>query len=430
MKVDNISPSNQIPNFKSKIAIDIGGSTTEGSCKIRYLTNEFKEITSLKTTVNSTGSKTFKDAQDFIDKIANKIKHIQLSGQKIIKEMGLDVSENILKSIVLLCPSYTFNNKALYTANLRSKENKPLKDIDFNKLPEILKNNGVSISDDIKLKVLQDAMGSGLAVAKKLHQKGMLNAGSYYTVAITGGGCGIASIRALTDDKALVESSGSSYLTDGLGVVKISKLGASAPSVIRNFCRAFGLDEETREDIASCGIGYLVTNPTFKIPNTPQGKHLNKILLTTNRYENIENDYGENWMRVKDNYLEKFEHARYNAINKYAHALARLAVIKQNEGSNGLIITGPLSSALDISCRNNYHTTLADWVLDKIEESYNTYELNKMKCKYDFQVYCSKDFSVEDNTAGAELAHDGKIIGNNRYNWLQIDLNKAVKEEE
>ena len=426
MKVSNVSSTT--PNFRSKIAIDVGASTTEGSCKIKYLTNDFKEILEKRTTVNDTGKKTFNGPSDFVNKIAEKIKFAQEEGKNIIAKMGLPASENILKSIVLMCPSYTFADKVLYTANLRNQDNKPLKDIDFRNLPSVLASKGVETDPDTKLKVLQDAMGSGLAITNKLFQKGMLKAGSYYTVAITGGGCGIANVRALTDDRALIDSSGSSYLSDSLGVVKISKLGASAPSVIRNFCKAFGMDEETTEDIASCGIGYIVTNPTSKMPDTPQGDKLKKVLLSTGRYETIENDFGEEWIKVKDNYLDKFEHARYNAINKYAHALAKLAVIKQNEGSNGMIITGPLAMALDTSCRNNYQTTLADWVLDKIEESYNTYELNKMKRKYDFQVHCSQAFAIKDNTAGARLALEGHFIGN-RYNWLEVDLSKIDKKE-
>ena len=132
-------------------------------------------------------------------------------------------------------------------------------------------------------------------------------------------------------------------------------------------------------------------------------------------------------IRVKKEYSEKFEHARYNAINKYAHALARLAVIKQNEGSNGLIITGPLAMALDRSCHNNYQTSLENWVMDKIEESYNTYELGKMKGAYEFKVICSDDFAIKDNTAGAKLAHNAKFIGKQRFNWLEVDLKEMSK---
>ena len=47
-----------------------------------------------------------------------------------------------------------------------------------------------------------------------------------------------------------------------------------------------------------------------------------------------------------------------------------------------------------------------------------------MKSKYDFQVHCSQDFAVKDNTAGASLAHEGNFIGNERFNWLEVDLNK------
>lgn len=413
------------PRFSSNMTMDIGGSTPEGSCKIAVTSDDGELLFKWETRVNRYGKKTFKD---FLNRVVIKIKEAQSETNSKIDELKLPESEKQINKLSFLVPSYVYNKEVLYLPNLRDKKHKPLRDIDFKKLPEMLKAQGVNISDNIIMKVYQDAIGAGLAVAEKLHDSKMLNAGKYYTVVITGGGCGIANIRGLNNNKILVDSSGSSYLTDGNSVVKVSKAGASAPAVIRNYCKAFGFNEELTEDIASCGIGEFVTEHEFQVPETPQGQKLKSILLETGKYE-MKKINASNTMVLSptENYISKFEHARYNAINKYAHALARLAVIKQNEGSNGLIITGPLSRALNKSCEKDYKTTLSEWVKSKIDESYNTFELGKAKCKYNFEVYCGPEFEISDNTAAHNLINTANTIGEGRYNWLELDFNKLKR---
>lgn len=421
-----ISKIGYSPNFTSNIVVDIGGSTKEGSCKIDVSTNDTKQqIYKEKTRVNKYGEEKFVDANDFLNRISKRVAIAQKAANAEIDAKGLDPKEKQINKLSILVPSYVYDNQALFLANLKDANNKPLRDINFNNLPSLLAERGVQISPNLKVNCFQDAIGSGLAMAKRLKELGMLEPGKYYTVAITGGGCGVSNIRALNDDKILVDSSGSSYFTDNSGVQKVSTAGASAPSVIKNFCKALGLDEEITSDIASCGIGEFVTNKEFHVPSTPQGAKLEKLLIETEKYEKIgEDDDDRDILAPKTEFNEKFKHARYNAINKYAHALARFAVIKENEGSNGLIVTGPLARALDKSCREDYKTTLSDWITDKIDESYNTFELGKAKGRYDFQVYCGKEFEADDNTAGNELLNKAKMVGNSRFNWLEVDMGK------
>ena len=109
------------------------------------------------------------------------------------------------------------------------------------------------------------------------------------------------------------------------------------------------------------------------------------------------------------------------AIDKYADALARFAIIKENECANGLIITGALGMAIDRACRQN-GSSLSGIIENKILENYNTHEMNRIKDKHNFKVICNSDYALEDNTEAKETALNARFIGQNRYNWIEIDL--------
>ena len=76
MKILPVKPFT--PSFKGNISIDVGGSTREGSCKVTYTTNDFKNILhQCKGKVNEEGKSNFKDSQDFLNKLIGKIKIAQ-----------------------------------------------------------------------------------------------------------------------------------------------------------------------------------------------------------------------------------------------------------------------------------------------------------------------------------------------------------------
>ena len=417
------------PSFKSNITFDIGGSQREGSCKIYYATSEKDDVIyTTKTTVNTLGKTRFENSADFKNQIVKKVKKVQANNVNNISDMGYPEEENTIKSMTIFIPSYTSGAFAYYLPNHKNNDDRPLKDLDFSDMKELLIANGVKVSPDMRFMLLQDAMGTGLAVAQKLYNRGMLTKGKYYTTAITGGGCGITNIKMTSDDKVIIESSGSGYLSESMTLQKVSKVGASAPALIRNFCKSFGLNEEMQEDIQSCHKAEFVLNNPVEFKKDIATEKLKKLLLDTDKYEVLAENEKSYVISVKKDYEEMYKRSQRNAIDKYCLAFARLAIIKKNEGSNGLIITGPLARAVNRTAKENYQIGISDWVTGHLLGSFNTYELEKMQKTYNFQVFCDDRFALNDNTACKKLAHEAEFISPERGNWLEIST-KYLKEQ-
>lgn len=426
--IKNYSSQNYKPAFKSDIIFDIGGSQREGSCKIYYSTSETnEELFRDNTTVNQLGKKTFQDSSDFTNLLIDKIGKIQRAARKSVKEMGYDKDENAIKNVTIFLPSYTSNNFAFYLPNHRDKDSKPLKDLDFRTFRQRLIENGVEVAPNMKIKVCQDAMGTGLAMSKKLYDLGMLKEGKYYTACITGGGCGIANIEMPDSEKVIVKSSGSSYLSQSLSLQKVSRAGASAPAVIDNFCRAMGMNDELIEEIKSCHKAEFTMQETCVLPKNVKTRKLRDLLVESGKFEIKKEDDDSITMKVKDAYKGKFNIARRNAIDKYCLALARLAIIKKNEGSNGMIVTGKLAHAIDNVGKSVYKQGVADWTMQHLSQSFNSYELDKLQATYHFEVMCDDRFFIDDNTECKELAHLSEFVDPIRGNWLKLDV-KHLKD--
>ena len=396
-------------NFTAKILVDIGGSVKENSCKINILSNDGKDsFIKEKTIVNTPGERTYKSNDDFLDKLGGRIAPLV----KQLQKMDIPKEEKKINELIFFVPGYAHNNKLIYADNIRQANGKGSESVDFNEIKTrnaAFKHSGV--------RVVQDAMGCGIKVADELHKAGLLDKGSHYAVAITGGGCGIANIRAIDDDKAIVDASGSSYFTNTQGIVKIANMGASAPALIKNFCNAFGIDKALGEEIAKYGVGQMVTRHSFRLPEGKDG--LKEMLKATGRYH-FEGDM----VFVKESYTKKFNHARMYAVEHYADALARFGIIKENEGANGMIVTGPLAMAIDGVYQQLGYNGLAEVIEDKIIENYNTRELDEIKRFYGFKVICDDRFKLEDNTECKDLIVNSEFAGNNRYNWIEVDFSK------
>ncbi len=414
-------------NFKSRLLADIGGSVGENSLKMLLIENgSNKTIHKIKSIVNTQGKRIYQNQEDFLNKLSEKLSTLYKEG---LKQKPTD---DTVKEAVFFLPGTVHDNKLLYADNIRGITGLGMSNINFNEITAKLKEKGVKVAEDFKVRTFQDSMGSGLAVAQKLHDKGMIHAGDHYSVVITGGGCGISNIRAITDNSAIVDATGSSYFTNEQGLVKIANAGASASKLINNFCNAFGIEKQIGPQIASCGIGQVATSEIFMVPKNAQGKKLKNLLLSLEKLAPKDSTdphselvlkpmyklYDKNSIRVTDDFSKDFKHARYSAIDKYASSLAKFAVIKENEGANGLIITGPLGFALDSALRKHHAYSLSEMISQKIYESYNTQELDQIKNHNKFRVICNPEFNLPDNTEARDLALNSEFIGNNRFNWL------------
>lgn len=415
--------------FKSNITFDIGGSQREGSCKIYYATTpDDTEIYREHTTVNALGRRRFTDSEDFIDNIITKIAKIQKENKKEVKDMGYEADENILRNIAIFLPSYTMGDKAFYLPNLRNKEDKPLKGIDFSDFRDKLVAAGVEVSEDVNFKVIQDALGTGLAMTKRLYDKGMLKEGSLYAACITGGGCGVATIEAVDAENVIIKSSGSGYLSNSEGLQKVSKVGASAPALIEKFCRAMGFNEEVTADIKACHKAeFVLSRYSTYDKNDPKAIQLRELLLDTGCFEVESEDEKEFVIKIKNEYYPMYNTARRNAIDKYAEALARFGIIKKNEGSNGMIVTGMVAKAVDKAAKNSYDTSLSEWIMQHITQTYNSYELQMLQEVYDFKVICEDGFFIDNNTECGELIHLARFVGPFRRNWLKLSIKDFEK---
>lgn len=415
-------------SFKSNVIVDIGGSQREGSCKMRYETTEDTQpILTEDTTVNDLGKSRFVDSSDFKNHLIRRIGKVQKDGRRIVKEKGYEPSENAIRNVTIFLPSYTSDNYAFYLPNHRNINDRPLKDLDFRNLKKQMIDSGLEVAPDMKFKVIQDAMGTGLAMTQRLYDNGMLKEGSYYTAVITGGGCGISNIEMPDSEKVIIKSSGSRYFIQGNNMVKVSAEGASAPTFIKNFCKSMKMNDELIEDIKSCHKAEFTTSEVSKLPRNVKTEKLKDLLLESGMFEI--NDKNPNYIitKVKDEYRTEFDRARRHAIHQYCLALAGLGSIKKNEG-NGMIITGKFARALDAVARKHYKQGLADWTMRLMAQSYDSYEIEKMQqAAYHFEVMCDDRFFIDNNTECGKLAHKAEFVNPIRGNWLKLDV-KHLKD--
>ena len=425
MKVNTINFNNNTNNnrktsFKSRFLVDVGGSVGENSLKALIIPNNSSEtIFKMKDVVNTQGKRIYQDAEDFLKKLASKMATCYKKG------LAKNPEDKIVSEAVFFMPGTIKDNSniLLYADNIRNAEGVGMEGIDFDLIAQYLRENGVQLAKDFKVKACQDSMGSGLVMGQKLLDKGMYHEGDDYIVAITGGGCGLAYLSSDTNKFLRVLATGSGCSVNNHKATKLSHEGASVSELIKNFCNAFDIDKRTGEQIAKCGIGQVVSSEIFMIPKNAQGKRLKELLLSLRRpvfekdaYGNITNRtmqpvyelYDENSIRVTDSFSEDFKLARYSAIDKYAMVLKDFFHLNENKGVSGFIITGPLSFAMDKALRKHHGKSLAELVARKIK-TYNSHELDLIG--QDLKVICNPEFSMDDNTEARELAFKAVRIG-------------------
>ena len=226
MRVTDVKNNNL--NFKHKILIDIGASNPKGTLKIAAITDLGKQILKENTPnmyLNNT-VKGFKDGKDFIDKLAKVIKRTY--NRVLLKdksgEFPLSPKDKLLSGIAVFVPGTTIamngrNNGIAFMPNLRDRSDLALTNISFADYEKNLKRlpkeeTGIDINREFfNMVVTKDLGGAGVALARMMVKRNMLNEGDYVMGVMTGGGFGGCTVSLVRDEAipAFIEQVGKEY---------------------------------------------------------------------------------------------------------------------------------------------------------------------------------------------------------------------------
>lgn len=420
-----ISKINSNFNFRGQGVTDSGASVEESSFKIASANNQGIIIKKAKTTINTPGKLTFENSKDYVTR----------SVSKFAQNYYESDPKTGLTRLTMFAPGYVYKDEIVETPNLKGKDGKALSSISFANVKKMLLAQKIKLAKNFKFLVLQDSMGIGLSTIRnmvandaKAGTEKMLTPGKNYCVMMTGGGCGIAQIEALTDGKILVKGAGSNYLSSAKQSLRVSDEGASVKAVLKEFgAHLFPENEKVGEELVQAGIGQIVQSEKVSVEANTKSQKLMDALAKTGKYILTHDKKTNNiTFEIKPEFSKEFKTARDYSIRKYAHAIARFLPNRLAEGPNGLIITGPFAFGLDDCLKKNSSTTLPDLIKEEFRTFATKEYLNIMK-KHNFKIICDREhFGVTDNTDCAEILNYVRTCGDRR-NSLTVNL-KAYKK--
>lgn len=482
MLVQKISSLNSVKKndiaFKNRLTFDVGASDPRGSLKILVQDDKGKDLFEYKGFV-SDSTKGFVDNDDFTSKIAratdvesliakdiknidDQLLHNNLTvedAEKLeIKRLDLREKQEILQNqtpeekkvsgFALLLPGTIQGHIALFMANLRKTDEKSLTNVNLNNvILEAKKNNIVEFSDDFDINKdfipCKDLAGTGIGITQKVinHPKYEDNfSKGYYVVAVqTGGGFGAVDIKTKTDRKVDIETNECShdlFYDKKTGTEKrLGKLGASTGSVIENFSDVFGIN--SKDDVKALiktGLAQIATQSTIKLNNEKDAKAI-KVLLDTDAYEAINETSTATTLKVKDEYMDKFNEASRYAMESYADAIALHAITRINRGVNLYVLSGPLAMGLNDTIKENPDVygakDMRELVFGMIDKRVgDDVTCNILREAHNFDIVCDRSMSVDNNTSGGSLLLAGDISTfARRGEWMRIPK-KVLKTAE
>lgn len=477
MKTQNVTSryvsNNKIKNdlaFKSKLTFDIGASDPKrGSLKILVQDNNGKDLFIYKGFVNNS-AEGFKDNDHFISQVAHatnveelinediKSLKIQMAdstlSENAVKKLNEKVetlqnnklilqnrskSERILTGFALLLPGTLQQKTALFMANLKKTDGTSLEDVNLEKIIDEIRNQGKvklaknfnSSKDFIPCK---DLAGTGIGIAKKIlnhPEYGKRFDKGFYGVAVqTGGGFGAVDIKVKDDKFVEIETNegGHDLVYDPVtGTQKrLGKLGASTSSVIENYAKKLGITGFSDiKALTDTGKAEMSTQKNLKL-DTDKNSNAIDILLKTGAYETVTHNSETTTLRVKD--LETFAKASTAAISSYADAIASHAITRINRGANLYVLSGPLAMGLNDRIKESPELfgegikDMRDLIFSKIDKLVgNDFTCNKLRDKNHFDIVCTKEMSIADNTSGGSLLLARKTSNfARRGEWITI----------
>lgn len=446
----NYKNNTKAPAFKHKIILDIGASSPRGSLKVLVTDDEGNDI--FKKTgsyVNNTPNG-FESPQDFTEKVIEIIKNTHQEAQSVILQ-GIEsgkykAGEEKLTDIGIFVPGTTMGDSIAFMPNLKDKEEKSLKNVDFSNFKKSLltkaaTETGIEINkDNFGFVVTKDLGGAGIGIAQILAQRNELHDGDYIMGIMTGGGFGSVDIKVKNNIVEVETSESSSYLTHDFinhKMEKLGRLGVTVKSHIGFYMKAIGLPELTPL-VLKAGDARIVTLNEMYIDNSNQ-ELIDQILAKSktvdgnHQFKIKRQENGKTVLMLDDSdtrFRAKMKRARVAAINNYADSVSLIAVNKINDCLNKIILVGPFAHGVNqyvIHNPNDFDAKdLPSLINNRIDSRIDEVDLpssRELKKLYDLKVICDDSINFPDNTfAGYTITNNKLKFVQNRGSWFSMPL--------
>lgn len=401
-------------SFGHKIIIDSGASRPHhGSLKLSILSDETNaEIYSYNGVLCPEG---FKKDEDYIQGFARQIADsFEKSADKIKR---LSPADRELTGVVIYAPGAIVNNFNAVLTNLKKLgTNEPLKNIDYEKIPPIIRNllaaKGGKVSDGFKLMATNDMIGAGASISQQLAKNPNFKEGYSAAYLMAGGGLGVGQIEH-NGENVLIKASESGHISVFGQNKSLEEYGASVRALIRNFAQEAGLKSEDTEKLVKLGNAKII-QPVI----VADSEHEIQTLTESGLFDSV----AKNSFKLKGISEEVRRKASVAAIQKFIEAVSILGANKVNEGVNTVILTGPLTKGVEEAVKNQadlfQHKDFKTLVMGEINSLLDDMGKNVAKL-YNFDLITH--IEVPNNNVGGSLLLQGKFIGGKtRGNWLSI----------
>jgi len=481
------------PSFQHRIFMDIGASNPKGTLKISAISDCGKQIlkeNSANSYVNNT-VKGFKDAQDFIDKIAKIIKrtHERVLLKDKSGEFPLSAKDKALSGVTIFVPGTTYalggkSTGIAFMPNLRDESDKALSKIDFaNYVDSLLQKSskelGITVNkDSFNFVVTKDLGGAGAALAQMMAKKGMLNEGDYVMGVMTGGGFGSVDLKVKNGVVEIETSESSSYIAGNYAAYdkiahiiedtvnspnsfealetlkrnnnkqlkediqvlgKLGRQGVNVKSHIGSFCTEIGRPDLFKL-LQAVGDARIVEMNRMCV-SEKDTELLEQLRSMTKEFKEIESTTdGKIAFEMNEDFFGKdvLKNARTVAVNDYANSISLISINKINDCINKVVLLGPFAHGVNQYVKTHSEDfegvkDLPELIIKKIrtnidEQHVDLPSTEKLMDLYNFEIICDNELNFRDNTVAGDIFQNPKLkFIPNRGSWFSIPLNALKK---
>lgn len=418
-------------NFGHQIVFDIGASDKRrASCKLALLNDAGKVLDTYEGKLSDTP---FKKDSDFVAALTKRL--IDFEARNKEKIDTLKGKDRELRKVTGFAPGGTIGNKARIITNLVKTGNKSLENIDYNTIPNALRQafatSGITIAQDLDFKATNDMIGTGAALAKQLGKMGRLEKGYHAAFYMIGGGAGCGEIDVIGGKVVVksVERAHTHVSGKGNNMKTFESAGASSNALVKYFAQNIGLSEEETKKLVDAGNAKVFAQRTIVTSDKKEIRTLTKTGLYTKKVEK-----GKTYLTLKNVTVGQFQQASKKTINKFINVMAKMNSDRIVEGTNHVILTGPLVTGIGKDLEHNPELfggkSLMELIRAKTSEKLNA-QGHAMATDYSMEII---ELPLKNNTYGGHWAGKGKFTSDKRGNWLEIPISllqrakKAVKQ--